>query len=168
MTAMQILERCKQAENEKQALRNKITRYRESSTRITATLDGIGARGTSEPDKLAAMTGEIDALERRIKQRDKEYAAELAAATKLLDMLPDSECRLMTGYYVKGQTLTSLAREMSFSYGYTRSLKCRARVHLEDVNSATVNALLPPWYLQMRRCCPGHCGDRKSCPYIDK
>lgn len=147
MTAMQIFERCKAAESDKKALRDKIKRYRDSATRMSAALDGVGARSTSEPDKLSAIMAEIDYLEREIRQRDREYAVEVAAACKLLDMLPEVECKIVNSFYIAGTPLTVIARELSFSYGYTRTVKCGACAHLDAIPEAMVAALLPPWYL---------------------
>lgn len=147
MTAMHIFVRCKYAESDKKAMRDRITRYRESATRMSAALDGVGARSTAEPDKLAAILAEIDSLEREIKQRDQEYAAEVAAACKLLDMLPEVECEIVNRYYIGNTPLTIIARDMSYSYGYVRTIISTARGHLEDIPEAMVASLLPSWYL---------------------
>lgn len=149
MTAMQIFERCKAADGDKKALRDRITRYRESATRMSAALDGVGARSTAEPDKLSAIMAEIDALEREIRQRDQEYAAEVAAACKLLDMLPDVECKIVNRFYIDGTPLTVIARELSYSYGYVRTVKSAACNHLDGIPEAMVSALLPEWYLKI-------------------
>lgn len=146
MTAMQILERCRTAESDKQAMRDRVRRYRESATRVTAALDGIRAGGNSQ-DKLAGIMAEIDQLERDIVQRDLEYAAEAAAACKLLDMLPENESKVLDRYYLNGNPLTAIARELSYSYGYVRTLKSSACLHLEAVPEAMVGALLPGWYI---------------------
>ncbi|MBR6571539.1 MAG: hypothetical protein IKK75_13910 [Clostridia bacterium] len=147
MTAMQVFERCKDVESDKQALRERITRYHESAARMSATLDGIGARSTAESDKLSAIMAEIDLLERSIGQRDKEYAAELAAACKLLDMLPRIECKIIDSFYIKGKSLANIARELSYSYGYVRTTKSQACAHLGDIPEDMVAQLLPDWYL---------------------
>lgn len=149
MTAMQIFERCRAAESDKKAMRDRIRRYRDSATRMSAALDGVGARSTSEPDKLSAIMAEIDMLEREIRQRDREYAAEVAAACKLLDMLPETECKIIDSFYIASTPLTVIAREMSFSYGYTRTVKCAACAHLDSIPEAMVAALLPAWYIEI-------------------
>ena len=151
MTAMQIFERCKAAESDKRALRERITRYRESATRMSTALDGIGARSTAEPDKLSAIMAEIDLLERSIRRRDEEYAAELAAACRLLDMLPETECKIIDGFYIQGKPLTIVAREMSYSYGYIRTMKSTACFHLDEIPEGMVATLLPSWYMDRAR-----------------
>ena len=147
MTAMEIFERCKAAESDKRALRERIARYRESAHRMSAALDGVGVRRTAEPDKLSAILAEIDMLEREIGQRDREYAAEVAAACKLLDMLPETECKIIDGYSLGGRPLTAIARSLNYSYGYVRTVKSTACSHLEAIPEAMVAALLPAWYL---------------------
>lgn len=149
MTAMRIFERCKSADDDKRALHNRIVRYRESATRMSAALDGVGVRSTAEPDKLSAIMAEIDALEREIEQRDREYAVEVAAACKLLDMLPETECKIVNSFYIDGNPLTVIAQEMSYSYGYVRTVKSAACAHLDSIPEAMVAALLPSWYLEI-------------------
>lgn len=147
MTAIQLLERCKWAEEDRRLLKNKIARRRDSATRVTSTLDGIGSRDTSEPDKQAAFVAEIDELERELALREREYAVEVAAACKLLDGLPEIEASVMDGYYIKGNALNVLARELSYSYGYVRFLKSSAIVRLNAIPEATLNSMLPSWYI---------------------
>lgn len=151
MIAMQIFERCRAAEGDKRAMRERIKRYMESATRITAALDGVGERSTDEQDKLAAIMGEVDELEQAIKAREKRYAVEVAAACKLLDMLPEQECRIINGYYLDGTALTVLAKKLSYSYGYVRTIKSQACAHLDSIPEAMVAQLLPAWYLENER-----------------
>lgn len=147
ITAMVILERCKSAERELRLLREKVARYRDAAQRMTSTLDGVGARGTGETDRMAAIMGEIDDLERRADARDREYTAELAAAMKLLDRLPDVECRILSRFYVRHQPLKAIANDLGYSYGYVRTLKALGRERMERVPEGTVLGLLPAWYI---------------------
>ena len=151
MTALEIMERCRAAETDKRAVSNKIQRYRESAERITSAIGGIGARSTSEPDKLAAIMGEIDELERMIGRRGREYAAELAAANKLLDRLPEMECRVLDKFYLRGMSLAAIARDLSYSYGYIRSVKVAGCRCLEEIPESDVRQLLPKWYATQKR-----------------
>lgn len=148
MTAMQIMERCRTAEADRRAIKNRAARYRESATRITSVLGGVGSRSTSEPDKLAALMSELDELDRALNEREREYAAELSAATRLLDMLPEIESQVLDAFYLKAQALTAIARSMSYSYGYIRTVKATACAHLEVLPEALVSSLLPAWYLE--------------------
>lgn len=147
ITAMVILERCKAAQRELRLLGEKADRYRDASQRMTSTLDGAGARATGESDRMAAMVAEIDDLERRIAARRREYTAELAAACKLLDMLPGVECRILSRFYVRHQPLKAIANDLGYSYGYVRTLKALGRERMERVPEGTVLGLLPAWYI---------------------
>lgn len=147
LTAMEILERCRRAESEKRRLREKVEMFRDTAGRMTASLDGIGARSTGEADHMATIIGEIDAVERELKQRDKEYTAEVAAACQMLDMLPPLECSVLSRYYVRRQTLRSIARDMGYSYSYVCHCKASGCQRLEVLGEGEVMRLLPVWYL---------------------
>ena len=147
ITAMVILERCRAAEKEIRLLREKIARYHDAARRMTAALDGVGGRSSGEADRLAAITGEIDALERRVKAREAAYSAEVAAACRLLDLLPSMETLILHRYYLKRQTLSAVAAELGYSRGYIRNLKGAACARLGALGEGEVLRLLPQWYI---------------------
>lgn len=147
LTAMVIMERCRSAERELRMLGERAARYRDATQRLTSTLDGVGARGTGESDRLSAIIGEIDELERRMACRKKEYSAEVAAAMRLADMLPGMECVIIGRYYIGRQTLKAIAAELKYSYGYVRSCKSDGCARLREVPEGTVLGLLPGWYI---------------------
>ena len=147
ITAMTILERCKAAERELRLLGERAARYRDASQRMTSTLDGVGSRATGESDRMAAMVAEIDDLERRTVTRNREYRAEVAAACKLLDMLPSVEGGILSRFYVRKQPLKAIAVELGYSYGYVRSCKADGCARLEQVPEGVILGLLPPWYI---------------------
>ena len=147
MTAMVILERCRAAEKELRLTREKIARYRDAARRMTSALDGVGGRSSGEADRLAAIAGEIDALERRMKRREEDYSAELDAACRLLDMLPPKEALILYRYYLKRQTLSAVAAELGYSRGYIRNLKGAACARLAALGEGEVLRLLPVWYI---------------------
>ena len=146
MKALQLLERCRALEHDLQAVESKIQRYRESATRVTSAIDGVGARGTAEPDKLVAIMAEIDELEREKAQREREYAVEVSAACKLLDKLPEIESAVLNGYYIQAKALKLVARNLNYSYGYVRAIKSNATARLDELPEAVVASLLPAWY----------------------
>ena len=146
ITAMTILERCRTAERELRLLGERANRYRDALQRMTSTLDGVGARATGEGDRMAAMVAETDALEHRTDARREEYAAELAAAQRLLDRLPEVECKIMERYYIRRQPLKAIAMELGYSYGYARICKGAARDKLERIPADAIERLLPAWY----------------------
>lgn len=147
LTAMVILERCRRAEVEKRRLREKVAMYRDAGGHMTASLDGIGARSTGETDHMANMAAKIDAAERELKQRDREYAAEMGAACCLLEMLPDPECGIMSRYYVRGQSLRAIAEGLGYSYNYVRHCKTDAAKRLRQLGEDDIKRLLPEWYV---------------------
>ena len=147
ITAMEILERCRRAEADKRRLRERVDMYRDAAGRMTASLDGIGARGTGETDHMATIVGEIDEVERQLARREREHAAETAAACQLLDLLPPLECAICNRYYVRRETLRAIALNMGYSYGYVRACKTDACRQLREVDEADMLAMLPAWYI---------------------
>lgn len=147
LTAMEILERCRRAEADKRRLQERIGMYRDAAGRMTASLDGIGARSTGETDRMAAIMGEIDAVEQLLRQREREYAAELAAALRLLDGLPPLECLVLNGYYLNRETLKAISIRLGYSYGYICNAKASACRQLRQIGEGTVMRMLPAWYV---------------------
>ena len=147
LTAKEILERCRRAGAEMRRLHEKVDMYRDTAGRMTASLDGIGARSTGESDHMATIMGEIDSVERDLRQRDREYTAEVAAACKLLDMLPALECSVLNRYYVHGQNLRVIAQELGYSYNYVRNCKAAGCRQLASLGEGEVMRLLPYWYI---------------------
>ena len=147
LTAKEILERCRRAGAEMRRLHEKVDMYRDTAGRMTASLDGIGARSTGESDHMATIMSEIDSVERDLRQRDREYTAEVAAACKLLDMLPALECSVLNRYYVHGQNLRIIAQELGYSYNYVRNCKAAGCRQLASLGEGEVMQLLPYWYI---------------------
>lgn len=147
LTAMEILERCRRAEADKRRLRERVNMYRDAAGRMTASLDGIGARSTGESDHMATIVGEIDAVERQLKQREREHSAEVSAAIRLLDMLPPLECSVMNRYYIRRETLNAIATGLGYSYTYVRHKKADACRRLWKIGEDAVSELLPEWYI---------------------
>ena len=147
LTAMEILERCRRAEDDKRRLRERIDMYWDTAEHMTASLDGIGSRSTGEADHTGALLAKIDAVEREIKQRDEEYTAEITAACQLLETLPDLECSIMTGYYVRRQSLKEICADKKKSYGHVSRCKTAATRPLRAISEGEVIKLLPDWYI---------------------
>ena len=151
LTALEILERCRRAEAEQQRLREKRESYLDAATGMGIRLDGIGSRGSGGQDRMGSIVGEIDAVERALKRRSEEYAAEVLAAGRLLDLLPVQERRVLRGCYLQKLPLKNVAAELGYSYGYVRSLKAAGRRRLGSVPVREVEALLPEWYVADER-----------------
>ena len=147
LTAIEILERCRRVETDRRKLRERIEMYRDAAGRMTASLDGIGARSTGETDHMAAIMGEIDEVEQQLRQREREYAAELSVAIRLLEDLPDLMQIVMRWYYIRRETLAAIAMNLGYSQGYVRNLKTDAVHQLQQIGEGTVRQLLPEWYI---------------------
>ena len=148
ITAMEILERCRRAGADTQRLREKIGMFRDAAGRMTSSIDGVGSRSTGESDHMATLMGEIDEVERQLRQREREYAVEISAACQLLDALPPMECQVLNRYYVRRETLNAIAVGMGYSYSYVRTLKTSGRDALRQVPEGAVARMLPEWYIE--------------------
>ena len=148
LTAMEILERCRRAEDDKRRLQERIDIYWDVAGHMTASLDGIGSRSTGEVDHTGAVISKIDAVERKIKQRDDEYNAEVLAASQLLERLPDFECSIMTGYYIRRKSIKEICASTKRSYGHVSRCKTAATRRLRAISAEEVMRLLPEWYIK--------------------
>ena len=113
-----------------------------------------GAWATSRQQHLASDLIRLHVLavsdeeaEQALKKRDQEYTAEVAAACQLLDQLPPLECSVMSRFYVRGQSLRSIAADMGYSYSYVRGLKSEGCRKLGGIGEGVVLGLLPHWYI---------------------
>lgn len=147
LTAMEILERCRRVEADRRKLRERVEMYRDAAGRMTASLDGIGARSTGETDHMAAIMGEIDAVEQLLRQREREYSAELSAACRLLEGLPELQQIVLVAYYIRRESLAAAALKLGYSQGYVRNLKTDAVRQLQQIGESAVIRLLPDWYV---------------------
>ncbi len=146
MNAVQILERCRQAPQDRESIMQRIQRYRDGAMSISRYGVSAGGHGTGGEDKLAEIASQIDEAERARAQRDREYVAEVAAACTLLDRLPDQESRVLHLYYVQGDTLNLISERMHNSYGYVRKLKSDGLALAQTIGLVDVARALPPWY----------------------
>lgn len=146
MTAMEILQRCREADGDRERIRRRMQRCRESAESISSF---IGAKGTSsgaERDRLAFFTAELDALERELCKRDKAYHAEVEAAYQLLGMVPEVEREVLHAHYILGQTLAQVAAGLDRAYDYVRRVKREGVRQVKLIDDDAVAALLPGWY----------------------
>ena len=148
MTATEILNRVKNAESDKKAIRARIRRYKESATRITAALENAGIHCNGQPDKMAEIVAEIDALERELKERDRRYAAEVTACCMLIDRLDELDGRIIYAYYIMGLTLDGIASTFGYTLRYVKCRKKQALNQLRSLDEATLNTFFPSWYIK--------------------
>lgn len=145
MKAMTILARCRSAEADKRRIRQQIERRREAITCITPRMDADGGH-SGERDKIGTFAATVDALERRLKQRERAQSVEIAAACALLDTLPENESAVLHEYYIKGRKVPAIAMRMRYSESYTRRIKAEGERRLSEMAESRVAEALPPWY----------------------
>ena len=91
---------------------------------------------------------DIDGLERALEQRRNQQQAEIVAALVLLDCLPETDSGILYRYYIKRDSVPSIAAAMGFTDGYIRKVKADAESRLDSLQEARVAAALPAWYMR--------------------
>lgn len=81
---MMILTRCRNAERDKQRIRQQMMRRREAIESVTPSMDAADGGHGSAQDKMAAFVARLDELERELSRRQREHRAEIVAACTLL------------------------------------------------------------------------------------
>lgn len=151
MTAMEVLEYCRQADSELRRLVLRIRQRRDAAACISPKMDDIGGgRGSGPKDKLAENVADIDRLMKEYSTREEWYTVELAAACVLLDTLPENISSVLHRYYIKRDKITAIAAALGFTEGYVRRLKCDGEERLMKLDDAIVANALPAWYLKAR------------------
>lgn len=150
MRAIDILDRCRDAQKDIKGVEQRIERRRDALYAIAAPAPdkSSGGRGTPDPDKPGRLLADIESLEQQKRVREEEQRAELTSACLLLDMLPETESDVLHRYYIKRQSLPAIARKMAYSDGYARKIKSDAEALLRELPADAVDATLPAWYLR--------------------
>ncbi|NLV59207.1 MAG: hypothetical protein GXY67_10640 [Clostridiales bacterium] len=148
MTAMEVFERCRAADEDIRRIEADIERYRDAATNVSPRLDSTGGGGCSvEKDRVGTLVAEVDRLQRAVQQRIARKCAEIDASCKLIDRLPPTVRSVMHRYYVKGESLNEVAKRMKYSYGYVRKMKSDGVRMAMEIDKEDVAAALPDWYL---------------------
>ena len=130
MDAIGILSKCRDAPEKIRRTEQRIWQRKRFSAR-------------ESPDSLA---GEIEALEKRLREQKERLAVETAAACALLDLLPGKESEVLYAYYIDGLSAAGVARRLRYSEGYVRRLRRQGEDRLRRIPEDGVNAQLPAWY----------------------
>lgn len=147
MTAVDILERCRAADNDIRGIEADIERYRDAATNISPKLDATGSQGGSvEKDRIGVLLAEVDRLTKAAQLRIAQKGAEIDASCKLIDRLPPTVRTVMHHYYVKGESLNEVAKRLRYSYGYVRKMKADGVRMALEIDEGEVDAALPAWY----------------------
>ena len=72
----------------------------------------------------------------------------MAAACRLLDMLPDLESSVLHAYYIGQEGTAIIAARLKYQDGYIRKVKRNAEKALGEITPGQVASALPPWYLK--------------------
>lgn len=150
MKAMDILRRCRSAASDISRTQQRIAQRRDALTRIAAPqirADGTD-RSARSSDKTSELMADIDGLERALEQRRNQQQAEIVAALVLLDCLPETGSGILYRYYIKRDSVPSIAAAMGFTDGYIRKAKADAESRLDSLQEARVAAALPAWYMR--------------------
>ena len=150
MRAMTILKRCRSAAADIERLQERIDQRRDVLGSVSAPLGDPngGSRAQGDRDKIGAILGDIDQLERELQGRREEELAEKAAAVVLLDMVPDLERKVLYDYYVKRWDTGEIARKEKYTPGYVRKTKRIGEQMLDMLIPERVAAALPGWYIK--------------------
>lgn len=150
MKAMTILKRCRAAQTDEERLRERIWQRREVLESVSAPQGDPngGSRAQGDRDKIGAILGDIDQLERELQERQEAELAEKAAAVVLLDMVPDLERKVLFDYYVKRWDTGEIARKEKYTAGYVRKTKRNGEQLLDMLGPERVAAALPAWYIK--------------------
>lgn len=150
MKAMDILRRCRSAASDISRTQQRIAQRRDALTCIAAPqirTDGTD-RSARSSDKTSELMADIDGLERALEQRRNQQQAEIVAALVLLDCLPETDSGILYRYYIKRDSVPSIAAAMGFTDGYIRKVKADAESRLDSLQEAQVAAALPAWYMR--------------------
>lgn len=150
MKAMDILRRCRSAASDISRTQQRIAQSRDALTCIAAPqirADGTD-RSARSSDKTSELMADIDGLERALEQRRNQQQAEIVAALVLLDCLPETDSGILYRYYIKRDSVPSIAAAMGFTDGYIRKVKADAESRLDSLQEAQVAAALPAWYMR--------------------
>lgn len=150
MKAMDILRRCRSAASDISRTQQRIAQRRDALTYIAAPqirADGTD-RSARSSDKTSELMADIDGLERALEQRRNQQQAEIVAALVLLDCLPETDSGILYRYYIKRDSVPSIAAAMGFTDGYIRKVKADAESRLDSLQEARVAAALPAWYMR--------------------
>ena len=150
MKAMDILRRCRSAASDISRTQQRIAQRRDALTCIAAPLiraDGTD-RSARSSDRTSELMADIDGLERALEQRRNQQQAEIVAALVLLDCLPETDSGILYRYYIKRDSVPSIAAAMGFTDGYIRKVKADAESRLDSLQEAQVAAALPAWYMR--------------------
>ncbi len=90
---------------------------------------------------------DISYCRQALETRRRALDAEVAAACRIVDMLPDSQCGILYRYFVGGQSQGAITEALHYTTRYYKRKKKEGLAIAEGMDETMVDALLPDWYL---------------------
>lgn len=147
MKAIEILEACRAAPDEIRAIEQRRQEYLETAEVMGRPPDPTGVSSGRKSDKIGSFATLAADQAAALKMRQVRQREELKAARKLLDHLPSEQGNVLHLYYIRGYTLSVIAKRKRYSYSYVRRIKKAAEDALALMNEADVDGLFPEWYI---------------------
>ncbi len=147
MKAIEVLEACRAAPNEIRAIEQRRQEYLETAEVMGRPPDPTGVSSGRKSDKIGSFATLAADQSAALKIRQTRQREELKAARKLLDRLPSERANVLHLYYIRGYTLSVIAKRKRLSYGYVRRIKKAAEDSLALMDESEVDGMFPAWYI---------------------
>lgn len=147
MKAIEILEACRAAPDEIRAIEQRRQEYLETAEVMGRPPDPTGVSSGRRSDKIGSFATLAADQAAALKLRQARQREELKVARILLDHLPSEQGNVLHLYYIRGYTLSVIAKRKRYSYSYVRRIKKAAEDALALMDEADVDGMLPEWYI---------------------
>lgn len=126
-----------------------LDRCRDYPDRVEETTNAIRRRkDVLKTSKSKKMRDEVANLEAQLVDLEKEHEVEMAAATRMIDMLPPVRGDIVHMFYLDGLSYVAIAQSKHYSSSYVRKQVGNGRKQLGNMTHSEVRALLPDWYVE--------------------
>lgn len=139
MTALDILERCRNGDREIAEMESAISLRQDILARC-------GGQDAGMTDAQRVMARETDELQAALDRRRRAYSAELCAGAWIVDTLPMPERSIMRAWYLDRKSLSSIARNAHYSISSVKRLRGSGRSICSGIDMQTLAGFLPDWY----------------------
>ena len=146
LTALDILNRCRNGWGDISSLRSAIDMREDALHRCTQQISGMPRGGSGIEDKMAEIICEIHDLNQMLDRRRREYAAEQCASIWILECLPLNEREVMRLWYLELVSVNDIAAIRSCSVSGVKRLKQAGEQKCAKMCMEALNGFLPEWY----------------------
>ena len=142
MTAVELLNRCRETGPKIRAMEAVLDQLRESASAVSVNLDPNGGSrgGSGEQDRLGRFACEIADQSEALDALRKRWSADMLACVKVLVRLSDVQNAVLYRYYVEGLSVGKVSIVLGYSVGYVKRVKKSGLDALEGVEADDVNA----------------------------